>query len=72
MTMTIDTLATAKDLEKAGFSQDQAEGLAEKLKEAAASEIKMTALEGRVTLLTWMVGTNIGLTLLVLGKLFGK
>lgn len=31
---------------------------------------RIDAVEGRVNLLTWMVGTNITLTLLVIGKLF--
>lgn len=31
---------------------------------------RMDRLEGRMNTLTWMVGTNITLTLLVIGKLF--
>lgn len=33
-------------------------------------EMKMAGLDGRMNTLVWMVGTNVTLTLLVLGKLF--
>jgi hypothetical protein len=72
----IDTLATARNLEKRGFTQDQAEGLTEAMKSAvldgSATKTDLIALDGKVSLLTWMIGVNLTLTLLVLGKLFFK
>ncbi len=83
----IDTLDTARTLEKQGFTQSQAEGLAHALKRAVSEEVPtksdfaelrrdfadlrrdFTDLKGTVNLLAWMVGINITLTLLVLGKL---
>lgn len=40
--------------------------------EVAAYESRVATLEGRLTLLTWMVGTNVALTVLVLGRLLTK
>ncbi len=37
--------------------------------EVAGYESRLAGLESRVTLLTWMVGVNIGLSLAILGKL---
>ncbi len=36
----------------------------------AAHETRFATVEGRLTSLTWMVGTNIALTLAIVGKLF--
>lgn len=37
--------------------------------EVAGYENQLAAIESRLTLLTWMVGTNIALTVFVLGRL---
>lgn len=37
--------------------------------EVAGYENRLAAIESRLTLLTWMVGTNIALTVFVLGRL---
>ena len=38
--------------------------------EVATYEARLAGVETRLFVLTWMVGANLGLTLLVLGKLF--
>jgi hypothetical protein len=78
--MMIDTLNTPRALEKQGLTQSQAEGLAHALKSAVTEGVPtksdfaelrrdFTGLKGTVNLLAWMVGINITLTLLMLGKL---
>ena len=57
-----DALRTAQ-----GITDDDAKRAAE---EVANYENRISRIEGRLDTLTWMVGFNIGLTLLVLGKLF--
>jgi len=52
-----------------GITEEDARRAAE---EVAAYESRLAALEGRLTLLTWMVGTNVALTVLVLGRLLTK
>jgi hypothetical protein len=49
-----------------GVSDEQAREAAE---EIAAYENRLASIESRLTLLTWMVGTNIVLTIFVLGRL---
>lgn len=48
------------------ISEDTARKAAE---EVAAYDNRLAAVESRLTLLTWMVGTNVALTVAVLGKL---
>lgn len=50
-----------------GVPAEQAEKAAEEL---AGLDVRMASIEARLTLLTWMVGTNITLTLLLLGLCF--
>jgi hypothetical protein len=68
-------------LVEAGFSQPQVEALAEFMQTEAArrsdllevkAELKtdIAKLDGRVTMLQWMLGTNLTVSLLILGKLF--
>jgi hypothetical protein len=54
-------------LRQAQVSENAAKNAAE---EVAGYENRIANVEGRLTLLTWMVGTNIGLTLIVLARLF--
>lgn len=60
-------------LKEAGASEDKAHKAAEAVavfeNRFAGLENRMIALEGKVTLLTWMVSTNVVLTLGVLWKL---
>lgn len=82
--MTVDTLTYTKKLEAAGIPRQAAEAHAEALKSAVdaglatAAELeaigakvgeKMSTLEGKVSLITWMLGFNIILSLAILGKL---
>ena len=64
MAMQLGALRTA--LLNAGASADAADKAAE---EVAPYETRVTGLETRVAVLTWMVGVNVGLTILVLGGL---
>jgi hypothetical protein len=52
---------------EAGASEPKARAAAEAV---AAHEHRFAKLENGLAVLTWMVTTNIALTLLVLGKLF--
>jgi hypothetical protein len=49
-----------------GVTEDAARAAAE---EAADYQRRLARIDSRLTLLTWMVGTNITLTLIVLGRL---
>ena len=51
-----------------GATAEQARRASE---EVAAHETRFTRVETDLTLLKWMVGTNVALTFLVLGKQFG-
>jgi hypothetical protein len=51
----------------AGASEDKARRAAEEL---AGYESRLAAIDGRLSVLTWMAGTNIALTIAVLFKLF--
>lgn len=75
------TAVPAFKLVEAGFSQPQVEALAEFMQTEAArrsdlleakAELKtdIAKLDGRITLLQWMLATNLTISLLVLGKLF--
>lgn len=76
----IDTLATVEDLQKAGFSEAQARGLAHTLvtttepndkidTRMGSVELRMVSLEGKVNLIQWMMGLSIGLSTAILLKL---
>jgi hypothetical protein len=54
-------------LKDAGASEDKARAAAVAM---AMHEPRFAVLDGRMTLLTWMVGFNLALTLAVLGKVF--
>ena len=54
----------ARGLVEAGVSEKAA------ATEVATYETRLAGVETRLSVLTWMVGANLGLTLLVLGKLF--
>jgi len=79
-----DTHAYIKRLESAGISPEQAEAHAEAMVEALRGgvatradlmevksdlEKQITRLDGRFTLLSWMVGVVMALCLAILGKL---
>jgi hypothetical protein len=51
---------------EAGASVEKAEKAAE---EGASYETRLAGIESRVSVLTWMVGANVGLTILVIGAL---
>ncbi len=80
-TITFDTLKLTKRLEESGIDREQAEAQAEALAEAMQSGIQELATkhdmdslrqfsEGRFTLLQWMLGFNLALTIAVLWLLF--
>ena len=50
---------------EAGATMEKAELAAE---EVASYEQRIAGVDTRLTVLTWMVGTNIGVTLIVLGS----
>ena len=52
---------------EAGASPEKATKAAEEL---ASYETRLAGIEGRLSTLTWMVGTNVALTVAVLFKLF--
>ena len=52
---------------EAGASEDKARKAAEEL---AGYESRPAAIDARLSVLTWMAGTNIALTIAVLFKLF--
>jgi hypothetical protein len=62
--MQLGALRTA--LLEAGASVEKAEKAAE---EGASYETRLAGIESRVSVLTWMVGANVGLTILVIGAL---
>jgi len=64
MAMQLGALRTA--LLEAGVSVEKAEKAAE---EGASFEARLAGIESRVSVLTWMVGANVGLTILVIGAL---
>jgi hypothetical protein len=54
-------------LKQAGADEDHARKAAE---EVATYDSRMSTIENRLSVLTWMVGTNVALTLAIVGKLF--
>lgn len=65
MTMMLGKLHAA--LLAAGVPDDQARAAAE---EVAEFELRLAKITSDLTLLKWMVGTNVALTFIVLGKIF--
>jgi hypothetical protein len=57
--MTIDTLKLARGLQKHGFSLEQAEGLAEELRDTT---LPISDLRRDMAVLKWMVGFNLAAT----------
>jgi hypothetical protein len=64
MAMQLGALRTA--LLEAGASPDKADRAAE---EAASYETRLSGLETKVAVVTWMVGANVTLTVVTLGVL---
>ena len=56
-------------LQDALMDPGNAEKATRAAEEVAGYDMRLSAIETRLTLLTWMVGTNVGLTLIVLAKL---
>jgi hypothetical protein len=54
-------------LKQAGADEENAKKAAE---EVVTYDARMNAIEGRLSVLTWMVGTNVALTLAIAGKSF--
>jgi hypothetical protein len=54
-------------LKQAGADEESAKRAAE---EVATYDARMNTIENRLSVLTWMVGTNVALTLAIVGKLF--
>jgi hypothetical protein len=54
-------------LKQAGADEEIPKRAAE---EVATYDARMNTIENRLSVLTWMVGTNVALTLAILGKLF--
>jgi hypothetical protein len=65
MAMMMGNLYSA--LKQAGADDDNARKAAE---EVATYDSRMSTIENRLSVLTWMVGTNVALTLAIVGKLF--
>jgi hypothetical protein len=79
-TVSFDKLAYVDRLKQAGIEEGHARALADSLDQALREQVmtkadfapldtKLDRLDGRINLLAWMVGTNVTLTLIVLGKL---
>ena len=76
----IDTLKLARALHaKGGFTQEAADATATALNEALGEDVatkadiklldtKLTAMEGKLTLLIWVVGINVAATITTLVK----
>ena len=65
--MALQAGALREALLDAGASTEKANKAAE---EAAGCESRLAGLETRVAVLTWMVGTNLAMTLAVLWRVF--
>ncbi len=63
---TIDTLATARKLQEAGFESNQAEAVAQ----AIAHSGQELATKSDIAGLRWMFGIQFVLTLLILARVF--
>lgn len=83
--MTFDTLTVAHELKDAGFSLEQSEALAKAIAHVTTAELATKAdlvetkaelkqeisdIRSDVRILRWMIGFSLGLSLLILGKLF--
>jgi hypothetical protein len=79
--MAIGLMALREALVAAGAPEDKANRAAEEIaanenrfdgldRGLAALETKLTALEGKVNLLTWMIGFNLIMTVTVLWRVF--
>ena len=77
-TAVFDTLAYAKKLKAAGVPEAQAEAQAEALADAVSSALATKhelneatlKLEEKISLVQWMVGFNLALSVTILFKLF--
>lgn len=67
--MALQLGALREALLEAGASQEKASRAAE---EVAAYETRLAGLDGRVQLLTWMVGFNLAFTLAILWRVFSR
>ena len=65
MAMMMGNLYSA--LKEAGADEENAKKAAE---EMATYDARTNTIESRLSVLTWMVGTNVALTLAIVGKLF--
>ena len=78
-TITFDTLKYVERLKAAGISDAQAKAEAEALRDAlseyidntVASKTDIVRLEGKFTLLQWMIAFNLAFTMAMLWKIFG-
>jgi hypothetical protein len=59
--------ALREALIEAGASPEKASKAAE---EVAAFEVRLSRIESRLDVLTWMVGFNLALTVAIVGRLF--
>jgi hypothetical protein len=64
--MTIDTLKLARGLQQRGWSREQAEGLAEELRQVTTP---IDDLKRDVAILKWMVGINTALIIASTGTI---
>ncbi len=72
-TVAIDTLATMRKLEKAGFKTEQAEAVAEVIGHQSselATKADIAGVRGEISGLRWMFGLHFAFTLVMLGFLF--
>jgi hypothetical protein len=65
--MALQLGATREAFIAAGTPVDKANAAAEEL---AAYDSRLAGIETRLAVLTWMVGANVALTLLIVGSLF--
>lgn len=68
MPVTFDTHKLITRLTQGQMTLEQAEAVSEALQQALEGSIGQLATKEDITQLRWMVGTNMALTLLVLGK----
>jgi hypothetical protein len=79
-TVTFDTHLVVQHLRRAGFQENQAEGLTEAIRSAVGQaeyitrqdlQIELAPIRAELKLLHWMVGFNLAMTVAILWKLFG-
>ncbi len=68
--ITFDTLAAVQRLREAGYEEKQAEAIVRVIGDSQDQLVSREHFDARFTLLQWMVGFNLVLSLLVLSKLF--